>query len=183
MRPLRVNCHERLPRAMASKQAIGTGGSLMRHQSRVVFIFAIALFAAIVAVGFAQPSNPRIGQWKLKQDPPALNIMTYEPFGKGGMKITVENTNAEGRKATWTYTTMFDGKDEPVSGDTRTETTAVKKIDAHTNEITNKRGGRVIQVITNVLSADGNTINNTYKNYNEKGEATTTTTAVYERIK
>jgi hypothetical protein len=39
-----------------------------------------------------------------------------------------------------------------------------------------------VQVITNVLSADGKTINNTYKNYNEKGEATTTTTAVYERL-
>jgi hypothetical protein len=79
------------------------------------------------------------------------------------------------------------GGDAPTAGtsssDTRTETTAVRKIDARTNKIVNKRGGKVIQVITNVLSEDGNTINNTYKNYNEKGELTTTTTAVYERIK
>jgi hypothetical protein len=109
--------------------------------------------------------------------------MTYEPFGNGGMKVTVEATSAEGRKTKWTYNTMFDGNDEPVSGDTRTETTAVRTIDARTNEITNKRGGRVIQVVTNVLSADSNTINNTYRNYNEKGEVTSTTTAVYERIK
>jgi len=38
-------------------------------------------------------------------------------------------------------------------------------------------------VITNVLSSDGNRIDNTYKNYNEKGELTTTTTAVYERMR
>ena len=96
------------------------------------------------AVPFAQAGNPRIGKWKLKQDapPPALNIMTYEAFGAGGMKVTVEATNGEGRKSTWTYNTMLDGRDMPVSGDTRTEMTAVKKVDAHTNEITNKRGAR-----------------------------------------
>jgi hypothetical protein len=143
-------------------------------------------FLALVLVGSvaAQPANPRIGKWKLKQDapPPALNIMTYEPYGRGGMKVTVESTNRDGRKATWTYNTMFDGKDEPVSGDTRTETTAVRKIDDRTNEITNKRGGKVTQVIINVLSADGKRIDNTYKNYNEQGELTSTTTAIYEKM-
>jgi hypothetical protein len=143
----------------------------------------IVVFALSVAAASAQPANPRLGKWKLKQEPPALNIMTYEPWGAGGMKVTVESTNAQGRKATWTYNTMFDGKDMPVSGDTRTETSAVRKIDDRTTEITNKRGGRVVQVITNVLSADGNTINNTYKNYNEQGDVTSTTTAVYERIR
>jgi hypothetical protein len=145
-------------------------------------IAALAVMSALAALVSAQAANPRIGKWKLKQEPPALNIMTYEPFGNGGMKVTVESTNAQGRTSKWTYTTMFDGKDEPVSGDTRTETTAVKKIDDRTNEITNKRGGKVVQVITNVLTPDGKTINNTYKNYNEQGELTTTTTAVYEKM-
>src|SRR6266571_2353207 len=132
----------------------------------------------------AQGGNPRIGKWKLKQDapPPALNIMTYEPFGDGGMKVTVEATNGEGRKNTWTYNTMLDGKEMPVSGDTRTEMTSVKKIDAHTNEITNKRGGKVTQVIINVLSADGKTIDNTYKNYDAEGKLTSTTKAIYEKL-
>jgi len=91
-------------------------------------------------------------------------------------------TNAQGRKATWTYTTMFDGKDMPVSGDTRTETTSVKKIGDRTNEITNERGGKVTQVIINVLSADGKRIDNTYKNYSESGDLTSTAAAVYERL-
>jgi hypothetical protein len=154
---------------------------------RLITAFAVAV--AVAGLASAQNTNEqshgnrRIGRWKLKQDPPATNIMTYEPFGTGGMKVTVEATSAEGRKTKWTYNTMFDGKDEPVSGDTRTESTAVRTLDARTNEITNKRGGRVVQVITNVLSADGNTINNTYRNYDEKGEVTSTTTAVYERIR
>src|SRR5207245_2753083 len=93
---------------------------------------AVAAALAVICIGHlsAQASNPRIGKWKLKSEapPPALNVMTYEPFGNGGMRVTVESTNGQGRTSKWTYTTMFDGKDEPVSGDTRTETTAVKRI-------------------------------------------------------
>jgi hypothetical protein len=154
----------------------------MRIQRAGTIVAVIAFVAACAAFASTQSANPRIGKWKLKQEPPALNIMTYEPWGNGGMKVTVESTNKDGRKATWTYNTMFDGKDMPVSGDTRTETTSVKKIDDRTNEITNKRGGKVTQVIINVLSPDGKRIDNTYKNYNEKGEQTSTTTAVYERM-
>ena len=157
---------------------------MLKRQART-WIAVLAVAMGVAAAVSAQEKNPRLGKWKLKSDapPPAINIMTYEPFGNGGMKVTVESTNREGRKSTWTYNTMFDGKDMPVSGDTRTETSAVKKIDDRTTEITNKRGGKVTLVITNVLSADGNRIDNTYKNYNEQGEPTTTTTAVYERIK
>ena len=151
------------------------------HSSKI-FLTLAATFA-LTALAAAQ-SNPRLGKWKLKQDapPPALNIMTYEPYLNGGMRVTVEATNAQGRTNKWTYVTMFDGKDEPVTGDTRTETTAVKKIDDRTNEIVNKRGGKVMQIITNVLSADGKRIDNTYQNFNEQGEKTTTTKAVYEKI-
>ena len=156
----------------------------MRTRSARTLVLAAAVVVCSLSLVTAQAANPRIGKWKLKQDapPPALNIMTYEPYGNGGMKVTVESTNREGRKSTWTYNTMFDGKDEPVSGDTRTETTAVKKIDARTNEITNKRGGKVTQVIVNVLSPDGKRIDNTYKNFNENGELTSTTTAIYEKM-
>ena len=55
---------------------------------------AIAL-TALVAAASAQNANPRFGKWKLKSDqpPPALNIMTYEPYGEGGMRVTVEATS------------------------------------------------------------------------------------------
>src|SRR5436305_11662546 len=105
----------------------------MRMRSVAPFVTVLVAVTALAALVSAQAANPRIGKWKLKQEPPALNVMTYEPFGNGGMRVTVESTNAQGRTAKWTYTTMFDGKDEPVSGDTRTETTAVKKIDDRTN--------------------------------------------------
>ena len=142
---------------------------------------AIAL-TALVAAASAQNTNPRFGKWKLKSDqpPPALNIMTYEPYGEGGMRVTVEATNAKGEKRKWGYVTFFDGKYQPMTGDTTTEETAVAVVDSRTNKIMNKTGDRV-NVIINVLSEDGNTINNEYRNVDANGKVTVTH-AVYERI-
>src|SRR5258708_11451707 len=141
----------------------------MKKLHLAAIVPALILIASVVS---AQSANPRLGKWQLKQDapPPALNIMTYEAWGNGGMKVTVESTNREGKKSTWTYNTMFDGKDMPVSGDTRTETTAVKKVDAHTTEITNKRGGKVKQGVINVVSNDGKTEDNTEKDTGPGGQ-------------
>jgi hypothetical protein len=97
------------------------------------------------------------------------------------MRVTVEATNAKGEKRTWGYVTLFDGKYRPMTGDTSTEETAVEIIDSRTNKISNKTGDRV-NVIINVLSEDGNTIRNEYRNVDENGKVTVTH-AVYERIR
>lgn len=154
----------------------------MRKSNLVASLGIAAVVAMLVATASAENKNPRFGKWKLKSDAPApsLNIMTYEPYGESGMKITVEATNAKGEKRKWSYVTMFDGKYRPVEGDTNTEETAVEVVDAHTNKIMNKTGDRV-NVIINVLSEDGNTINNEYRNVDENGKKTVTH-AVYERI-
>jgi len=72
----------------------------------------VGLFALLVALatlngspcmagGSAQGSNPRYGRWKLKSDAasPSSNIMTYEPFGGKGMKITIDAVNGDGVKS------------------------------------------------------------------------------------
>lgn len=131
----------------------------------------------------AEATNPRFGVWQMETDnpPPALNLMTYEPYGDGGMKITVENTNAEGETNTWSYVTMFDGEFRPVEGQENAET-AVEVVDEHTNRILNARNGEVSQVIINVLSEDGNTINNEYQRTNAEGEQVVSH-AVYRRVR
>lgn len=152
---------------------------------RIPVLLAALLGVSVSVALIAGQANPRLGTWKMKSDatPPPQNLMIYEAYGNGGMRVTVDNTSASGRKAHWTYVTMFDGKDMPVEGHPSADTTSVRKIDDRTTEIVNKKAGRILQTITNVISADGNTIDNTYKNYNDKGEITSTTTAVYERIK
>ena len=128
------------------------------------------------------PSNPRFGVWRLESDapPPFSNIMTYEPWGDGGMKITVASTNTEGESSEWSYNTLFDGVFRTVEGREDAET-AVEVIDEHTNHIHNARGGEVYQVIVNVLSEDGNTINNEYRTTREDGTERVSH-AVYRRI-
>ncbi|MDE2783412.1 MAG: hypothetical protein OXK77_10685 [Gemmatimonadota bacterium] len=130
----------------------------------------------------AAPSNPRFGVWRLESDapPPASNIMTYEPWGDGGMKITVASTTAEGESSEWSYATLFDGVFRPVEGQ-ENATTAVEVVDDRTNHILNARDGDVYQVIVNVLSEDGNTINNEYRRTLPDGTERISH-AVYRRI-
>lgn len=159
----------------------------MRHNSRALSLGVLVLLAALVpfAAVDGQAANARFGRWKLKSEaaPPASNIMTYEPFGASGMKVTVTSVNARGDTTSWWYTTEFDGKDMPVTGSSGTTHTAVRKIDDRINEIVNKRDGRVTQVLTNVLSPDGNTIAVIYMRDDGSGRTTAVTFATYERIR
>ena len=146
---------------------------------------ALALTAAALTVALsAQAPNPRFGKWKLKSDAPApsSNVMTYEPSGAKGMKITIDAVNREGVKSQWYYTTNFDGKDEPVTGNPGTDTGAVRIVNDRVNEIIYKKDGKVSQVLTNVLSPDGSTIGIIYMRMNAEGKTTNVTFATYEKM-
>jgi hypothetical protein len=144
----------------------------------------IVAMTITAALGQGQ-SNPRYGKWKLKSEAPApvSNIMTYEPAGSGGMKITIDAVNKDGVKSQWYYTTMFDGKDQPVTGNPGTDTGAVKVVTPQINEIVYKKGGRISQVLTNVLSPDGDTIGVMYMRMDASGKVSNITVATYERMK
>lgn len=157
----------------------------MRTCARVV---TTGIFSAIVlytAIASAQNANPRFGKWKLKSDAPApaSNIMTYEPFGDGGMKITIDAVNREGVKSQWHYTTMFDGKDRPIVGNPGSDSGAVRAVSDRINEIIYKKDGKITQVLTNVLSPDGTTIGIIYMRADVEGKTTGVTFATYERIR
>jgi len=114
--------------------------------------------------------------------PPSKNIMTYEPYGNGGMEITVASTNARGQDNEWGYVTMFNGVFRAVRGQENSET-AVEIVDDRSTRILNRRDGRVYQVIINTLSEDGDTIDNEYVRLDENGKITRVTHAVYKRIR
>lgn len=145
---------------------------------------SLAAFAAVLVASAdaSAQDNPRFGVWKLRSDapPPQVNIMTYEPYMDGGMRITVASTNSRGQSNEWGYTTMFDGKFLPVAGQENSET-AVEIVDDLTTRISNRRDGRVYQVIINTLSEDGNSISNEYVRLDENGKITRVTHAIYDR--
>lgn len=157
----------------------------MRRPALMLSAGALAAGVATLAVALsAQAPNPRFGKWKLKSDtpPPTSNVMTYEPTGATGMKITIDAVNREGVKSQWYYTTNFDGKDEPVTGNAGTDSGSVRMINDRINEIIYKKDGRVSQVLTNVLSPDGSTIGIIYMRMNAEGKTTNVTFATYEKL-
>jgi len=76
---------------------------------------------------------------------------------------------------------MFDGKDEPVTGNPGSDTAAVRIITDRINEIVYKKGGRITQTLTNVLSPDGNSIGIIYMRAGADGKTSGITFATYER--
>jgi len=148
---------------------------------RPLFVTLLVVLSAGAAA--AQSTNPRFGKWKLKSDAPApaSNVMTYEPYGTGGMKVTIDAVNARGEKSQWWYVTEFDGKDMPVTGNAGTTHAAVRRVNDRITEIVNKKDGKVTQLLTNVLSPDGNTIAVMYMRDDGSGHTTSVSFATYER--
>ncbi len=109
----------------------------MRLRNLLVYtaVFTAALFAA--SPSWAQ-GETRFGVWDNSTNP--NNVMTYEPYEKGGMKITVSNPSKPGDE--WSYVTLFDGKFRPVTGQKGSET-AVEIINEKSTRIYNKRDGVV----------------------------------------
>jgi hypothetical protein len=137
--------------------------------------------AVIIAATFtarpsqAQTGGNRFGVWDNSNDP--NNVMTYEPFEKGGSKLTVSKPGSE-----WSYETMFDGKFRPVAGQKGSET-AVEIINDKSIRIYNKRDGVVYQVVINTLSDDNQKINNEYIRMDKDGKITGVTHVTYIRRK
>lgn len=163
---------------------------MRRFRSATLGACAVVLLSCIAwaqtpAATTAAQSNPRFGRWKLKSNaaPPSSNIMIYEPFGGTGMRVTIDAVNASGTKSQWGYTTMFDGKDEPVTGRNGTATGSVRVITDQINEIIYKDAdGKIIQVLMNVLSPDAKTITVSYTSANAQG-LQKPTYATYEKMR
>jgi hypothetical protein len=145
---------------------------------------ASALLAIFALAASAQSPNPRLGKWKLKSTnpAPASNVMTYEKFGQDGMKITIDAVSKDDVKSQWSYTTNFDGKEEPITGNPGADHGSVRVITPSINEIIYKKNGKVTQILTNVLSPDANTIAVIYMRQDPDGKTSNVTFATYERI-
>lgn len=159
-----------------------SGEARMRVKSmrlRNLFICTAVITAALCSASpsWAQP-EARFGVWDNSTNP--NNVMTYEPYEKGGSKLTVSNPSDHSKD--WSYVTFFDGKFRPVDGQPGSET-AVELINPKSIRIYNKRDGVVYQVVINTLSDDNNTINNEYIRMDKDGKITGVTHVTYIRRK
>ena len=97
-----------------------------------------------------------------------------------GEKVATEGVDAEGKPTATQYTANFDGKDYPITGSQNADTVSLKRIDARTTERTGKKGDKVVQTMTRVVSQDGKTMTNTVKGTNAQGQ-TVNNVAVWEK--
>jgi hypothetical protein len=137
-------------------------------------VLGLALNAVVLLsatnISAQDAATPRFGVWINQGNPD--NVMVYEPYGDGGMKVTV---------GSWNYVTMFvDGDFHAVDGLENAET-AVEVIDEFSTRILNKRNGQVTQIIINTLSAAGSTINNEYIRMDDDGNIIGVGHVIYER--
>ena len=157
--------------------------------SRVsVVVGAVVLVGLGVVGSSAQAPDPLVASWKLnltksKYDPgpaPRSTMLKIDAAGKG-FAVAVDSVGADGKPIKWGFTSQPDGKDMPVTGNAGTSHAAVRQINDRINEIINKKDGKVTQVLTNVLSPDGNTIAVMYMRDDGAGRTTNVSFATYER--
>ena len=128
-----------------------------------------------------------IGSWKVnaaksKYVPgpaPKSQMLKFEAT-PAGTKLTSEAVNAEGAVMKGSYTSKWDGKDVPWTGNPDADMSAPMKVDDNNYTNTWKMGGKAVMTAKVVVSADGKTLTVTQTGKNAKGVAVNNT-AVYDR--
>ncbi len=150
---------------------------------RVIVPILVLLLAG---VAMSQADNPNLGTWKLneaksKTSPgaPKINTVVYEAAGDN-IKVTVDGVDAQGKQTHSEWTGKFDGKDYPVTGDANSDVRSYKQVDAHTLEMTGKKGGKVTLTGRIVVSDDGRSRTVTASGTDANGKKISTT-AVYDK--
>lgn len=141
----------------------------------------------ILSASMAFAADNWIGSWKLnvaksKYTPgpgPKSQMLKFEAT-PAGTKLTAEGVNAAGEAMKSTYTSKFDGKDVPWTGNPDADMAAPKRIDDNSYTNAWKKGGKVAVNAKVVVSADGKTLTVTQTGKNAKGDAMNTT-GVYEK--
>jgi hypothetical protein len=136
----------------------------------------VIVVAALLA---AQGSDPRVGTWNLnvaksKYNPgpaPKSQVLTIEAAG-AGEKVTSEMVSASGEKTSTSYTATFDGKPHPLTGSPTADSVTLKRIDSHTTERVDSKGGKTVTTYHRVVSKDGKTMTVTTKGTDAKGQPT-----------
>ncbi len=156
------------------------------NTKRLFVAAVVGGFVAFVAgAALAQSRDPLVGTWKLN-----VAKSTGAPFKSGttkietvgaGVKFIVDAVLADGTASHWSFTAKYDGKDNPVTGNSPYgDTVALERVDAKTTRIVTKQSGKITLTQTVVVSADGKTRTTTGRGTDAKGQPVDTV-AFYEK--
>ena len=135
----------------------------MTPRARIGLGVVVGMFVAVTIVA-AQSKDPFVGTWvlnsaKSKYSPgpaPKSGTTTIEASGSG-YKMTVHQATPSGAQD-WSIVTNLDGKPAKVVGtNSNADMIAYRRVDAHTLESVQSKGGKETQRQKIVVSADGKT--------------------------
>ena len=125
---------------------------------RKTLLTLAVLFAAAAA---CLAADVNIGTWKLNEAKSKIspgtgknNTVVIAAAGDN-LKITVDGVGADGKPSHNEWTGKFDGKDYRITGDPASDMRAYKTVNDHTQDLTEKKGGKTTNTGTIVVSADG----------------------------
>jgi len=149
----------------------------------------VALLVVALPLAVSAQSSPFAGTWKLnvaksKYSPgpaPKSSTITTKVNADGSFTQTWDTVPATGAALKYELTFKADGKDYTYKGtNPNADSAAYKSIDAHTWDVTAKKGGKVVQNTHTVISADGKTRTATQTGTDAKGQKISNT-LVYEK--
>lgn len=148
-------------------------------------LFVGALCSAMLLSGsMALAADNWIGTWKLnvaksKFTPgpgPKSQTLKFEAT-PAGTRLSSEGVYAEGVATKGGYTSKFDGKDVPWTGNPVADMAAPMKVDDNNYTNTWKKGGKAVVKAKVAVSTDGKSLTVTQEGTNAKGVAFTSTAA------
>jgi hypothetical protein len=163
----------------------------MRRQAIVdcTLVVVITLTVGVGKVMLAQGADVRVGTWKMNltkskfspgPGPKELTVVyTAEP--SGGLSLILKGVDPDGKPINGKQNIIMDEKDHPTTDNPNWDTTAWKRVDARTYDVTRKKGGKVVQTATNSVSADGKTLTLTQKGVSPDGKPNSTATIIFEK--
>jgi hypothetical protein len=127
-----------------------------------------------------------VGTWKLNAAKSELGsgairaqTLKFEATA-AGIKLTSDGTDGQGKPMHGGYTSKFDGKDVPWSGNPMADTAAPKRIDDNSYENVWKKGGKTTVTAKITVSNDGKTLTVTQDGTDPQG-GKVHSVAVYDR--
>jgi len=138
---------------------------------------ALALSLCVIsATAFFAINNANIGTWKLNEaksklgpGAPKDHTVVYEGVD-GGLRITIDGVDKDGRPTHTEWTGRFDGKDYAVTGDPNADARSYTRIDDRTLGFNIRKADYDVASGRIVVSADGKRCTVTTSGKDSKGK-------------
>jgi hypothetical protein len=145
------------------------GGRVMGN--RVFFFSSVLLTVLVLSTSVVFAADVFAGVWKMNIVDPSLvaasNVTQIESLDNG-IRLVGDSVDLEGIRNHLEFTAQFDGKDYPFRQmvnegiiTNENDKVSVKRIDDYAVQVTRKRNGNVLAVVTMVASKDGKKMTST----------------------